>query len=155
MCSILVGLVDCTPIFWPFDECFGQNLMLYRNIIQNQTSDTNVKNLEALQNYPYQTEYRKKGKNGKMVIVYTCGYERCGKEFMRTWNLLDHVRMHSGIRPYVCQFCNKSFTQKGNMRKHLLQHYQPNLEQRRKYRCDYCSSSFTERYNYKVRRLLS
>jgi uncharacterized Zn-finger protein len=121
-----------------------------RNIIQNQTSDTNVKNLESLDGFPYKVQYRPNPKNGKMVVVYTCNYSGCKKEFLRTWNLLDHLRMHTGVRPYACQFCGKSFTQKGNMRKHLLQHYQPNLSQRRKYRCQHCDSSFTERYNYKV-----
>ena len=86
----------------------------------------------------------------KMVVVYRCELDGCGKDFMRTWNLLDHVRMHYGQRPYVCQFWAKSFTQKGNMRKHLQQHYLPSLSQRRKYKWSHCESSFTERYNYRV-----
>lgn len=121
-----------------------------RNIIQNRTSETNLKNLTDLKNFPYKYEYRRNDKNGKMIVVYICKHSNCNKEFMRTWNLLDHARMHQGVRPFVCQFWNKSFTQKGNMRKHLLQHYQPDLTQRRRYKCQHCSSSFTERYNYKV-----
>lgn len=108
--------------------------LLYRNIIQNSTSDTNLRNIEQLKEYPYSSEYRTNEKNGKMLIVYICRHEGCDKEFMRTWNLLDHARMHKGIRPFLCDFCNKSFTQKGNLRKHLLQHYQPSLNERRKYR---------------------
>lgn len=125
----------------------------FRNIIQNLTSETNVKNLEELKGFNYRTEYRENPKNGKMIIVYFCGHEECNKEFLRTWNLLDHLRMHEGVRPYICSICCKSFTQKGNLRKHFLQHNQPDLEERRRYNCQYCSSSFTERYNLRVSKL--
>lgn len=65
------------------------------------TSDTNKRNLEALKNYTYESSFRKDPKTNKMVVVYTCGHEDCKKEFMRTWNLLDHLRMHEGIKPYL------------------------------------------------------
>ena len=128
----------------------SSELFFDRNIIQNQTSQTNVENLEQLKGYPYSTQYQRNPRNGKMVVVYRCEFDGCGKDFMRTWNLLDHVRMHYGQRPYVCQFWAKSFTQRGNMRKHLQQHYLPSLSQRRKYKWNHCESSFTERYNYRV-----
>ena len=69
----------------------------------------------------------------KPVIVYTCMMKECGKEFLRTWNLLDHVRMHQDIKPYSCEICGKEFTQKGNMRKHLKTHSQPSVESRKRY----------------------
>ena len=34
-------------------------------------------------------------------ISYICRYKDCNKEFTKTWNLLDHVRMHEGIKPYT------------------------------------------------------
>ena len=101
----------------------------FRNIVQNLTSDTNLKNLEQLRFYKYSQEFRKNPKNGKVVVVYICGHPDCGKEFMRTWNLLDHVRMHAGIKPYKCTECDKSFTQVGNMRKHMQQHYSSSISQ--------------------------
>ena len=94
----------------------------YRNIVQNLTSETNLKNLEQLRFYKYSQEFRKNLKNNKVVIIYICGHPECGKEFMRTWNLLDHVRMHAGVKPYSCFKCGKSFTQVGNLRKHIQQH---------------------------------
>ena len=124
--------------------------IFHRNIIQNQSSLTNLANLEQLKNYPYSAEYQRNPRNGKMMIVYKCEYDGCGKEFLRTWNLLDHIRMHFGERPFTCQFCGKGFTQRGNMRKHLQQHYLPALTQRRKYKWAHCESSFTERYNFRV-----
>lgn len=122
-----------------------------RNIIQNQTSETNLKNLDLLKDFPYSSELRKNSKTGKMYIAYVCQHEGCGKEFLRTWNLLDHVRMHQGVKPFICEYCSKTFTQRGNLKKHLFKHYNPSIQSRRRFTCKFCSSKFTERYNYKVR----
>lgn len=85
------------------------------------------------------------------IITYVWDYEGCGKEFNKTWNLLDHVRMHEGIKPYTCEICNKEFTQKGNLRKHMIiQHSTKSLSQRKKYKCNICGKRYTERYNLVV-----
>ena len=109
--------------------CNFVNWFMNRNIVQNLTSETNLKNLDQLKHYKYSQIFRKNPKNGKVVIVYICGYPNCGKEFMRTWNLLDHVRMHVGVKPYACHICGKSFTQIGNMRKHVQQHLSTSNQQ--------------------------
>ena len=103
-----------------------------------------------MKDFPYDYEYKRNPDNGKLLIVYACRYDNCGKEFLRTWNLLDHARMHQGVKPHVCQICSKTFTQEGNLRKHIYRHNNPNLQSRRRYKCKFCKSRFTERYNYKV-----
>ena len=47
----------------------------FRNIIQNKTSEVNVKNLEQLKEYTYESEYRTNPKSGKSIIVYICRHE--------------------------------------------------------------------------------
>jgi len=42
-------------------------------------------------------------KPGKFKTIYICGYGTCNREYTKVWNLLDHVRMHEGIRPYQCK----------------------------------------------------
>jgi uncharacterized Zn-finger protein len=106
-------------------------------------------NLEYLKDYPYSTEEGTDEQN-KPLTVYKCGFEGCTKEFNRTWSILDHVRAHRGVKPFVCEFCNKGFTQKGNMRKHLKQHLAPTLDQRKRYVCKICNRRYTEKYNFKV-----
>ena len=84
-------------------------------------------------------------------ISYVCKYEECNKEFTKTWNLLDHVRMHEGIKPFSCQFWNKTFTQKGNLKKHnIIQHSTKSLKERKKFKCKICNRKYTERYNLVV-----
>ena len=122
----------------------------FRNIVHNQTSETNLKNLEQLKNYPYSSEFRKSSKTGKLFIIYICEFDGCRKEFLRTWNLLDHVRMHQGVKPFVWDYWPKTFTQRGNLKKHLIKHYNPSIQARRNFSCKFWSSKFTERYNYKV-----
>ena len=87
----------------------------------------------------------------RFKISYVCKYEECNKEFTKTWNLLDHVRMHEGIKPFVCQIWNKTFTQKGNLKKHIvINHSTESLKDRKKFRWEYCSKKYTERYNLVV-----
>lgn len=107
-------------------------------------------NLMILNNFPYTSSLKNVKGYSKMMVVYTCNYEDCGKEFNRTWNLLDHARQHQNIKPYVCLYCKKSFTQKGNLKKHEKVHEHPNLTERKRFRCDICFSKYTERYNFRV-----
>jgi len=51
-----------------------------------------------------------------------CLYNGCLKKFSKSWNFIDHARMHIGIKPYKCEKCDKAFTQKGNLKKHINQH---------------------------------
>lgn len=116
---------------------------------ENKLSKSDI-NLELLKEYEHATETRFSEEEDKEIVVYICKYKNCNKEFTRTWNILDHARMHKGIKPYQCNFCYKQFTQKGNLRKHLKTHLMPSLDQRKRYKCEFCDSSYTERYNYKV-----
>ena len=58
--------------------------------------------------------------------------------------------MHTLIRHYACQHCDKSFTQPCNLKKHLVIHQLPRVSQRKIYRCNLCRRGYTQRYNYKV-----
>lgn len=83
--------------------------------------------------------------------AYVCRHNNCGKEFTKTWNLQDHLRMHQGIKPYACTQCNRRFTQKGNLVRHqAIQHLDKPLKQQKKLKCKVCGRRFTERHNLDV-----
>jgi len=47
---------------------------------------------------------------------YQCGI--CGKELLSAYTLANHMRSHTGERPYGCSVCEKFFKTKSNLNEH-------------------------------------
>ena len=105
-----------------------------------------------LKDYKYETINYFDEKKQKNIPQYKWGFEGCSKVLLKPWNLLDHVRMHVGVKPYECKWCGKTFTQKGNLKKHARQHIKPDVNTRKRYSCNLWGKGYTERYNLKVNR---
>eukprot|EP01084_Bolivina_argentea_P291044 500148_1 len=50
----------------------------------------------------------------------------CAKKFSRPIYLRDHIRTHTGEKPFVCDICSKRFAAKRNLVQHRKRHFRAN-----------------------------
>ena len=80
-------------------------------------------------------------KNHIMIVhenyrPYKCTFPNCKKEYGRQDQLIVHERTHTGVKPFICHICKKSFNEKGNLKMHLKAH------SKKTFKCLLCQKSF-------------
>lgn len=80
--------------------------------------------------------------------ILTCA--QCGRTFKRTGHFNQHMRVHTGERPYKCDFpgCGRDFSRSDNLRRHRIMHDDPeNPEQDFLCPRNDCGKSFRSKYH--------
>ena len=69
------------------------------------------------------------------IKPFVCSY--CYKSFNEKGNLKTHIRIHTGERPFKCKLCQKGFKALGQMKDHLISHtgYKP-------FQCPHCKKFY-------------
>lgn len=61
---------------------------------------------------------------------FTCNQTGCNKTFTRNEELTRHKLIHSGVRPHACTACGKRFGRKDHLKKHVRTHDRKRLRKR-------------------------
>ncbi|CAG0899232.1 unnamed protein product, partial [Darwinula stevensoni] len=65
-------------------------------------------------------EYLWHGKTWENKRLHFCGL--CDYRSDKRLHVIRHVRTHTGAKPYSCQECGRSFSQKTNLTRHRSSH---------------------------------
>ena len=123
----------------------GQKKIKEENNIESNGNRMNTETNKCLFNLQHLEEKQEKEK----IKYYRCSFKECNKVFLKQSNLKDHIRTHTGEKPYICLHpgCGKTFSQHGNLKKHEKIH-----SGNKKYYCTYpnCGKKFSASYNLKI-----
>ena len=79
---------------------------------------------------------------------FACYFDGCNKRFKRKFTLNEHIKTHTGVRPYPCTHpgCDSKFSTSGNLKRHQFTH-----SGERPFECpmDLCEKAFSTKEKLK------
>ncbi|KAM4736708.1 zinc finger protein 516 isoform 2-T5 [Anableps anableps] len=75
---------------------------------------------EKLTSKKANSEKEFEGEDDKIPEAYNCNI--CGRSFPFLSSFSQHMRRHTGARPYKCPYCDHRASQKGNLKVHIRSH---------------------------------
>ncbi|XP_061833628.2 zinc finger protein Eos-like isoform X3 [Nerophis lumbriciformis] len=69
---------------------------------------------------------------------------QCGASFTQKGNLLRHIKLHSGEKPFKCPFCSYACRRRDALTGHLRTHAVSSPTVGKPYKCSYCARSYKQ-----------
>ena len=60
--------------------------------------------------------------------VWVCDVDGCGKTYVKQARLLEHQRVHTGERPFVCEHCGASYMRSTHLAAHMRTHMDESMK---------------------------
>lgn len=109
-------------------------------VTHSPPSSVNMDDLRPTISKIIKTEKSISPKTEELPKIHGC--EVCSKTFKRREHLYQHIKLHTGFRPYQCTECKKTFVRKEHLLRHMVLH-----SGERNFSCDICSKSFSRHDN--------
>lgn len=111
-----------------------------KTTIANSYSLTSMENESA----PITTSKSKADESSGKSEVSSFQCPTCNRLFKKKEFLVQHVKLHAGVRPFKCNEdgCHKAFSRKEHLHRHLISHTGKKL-----YSCDFCQKLFSRKDN--------
>lgn len=103
--------------------------------------DTSVRYGSASELCDFQSKQRvRRHSIGTADEIIRCPYPGCNKIFNRSYNFKSHYKIHSGEKPFKCNYCELNFARCHDLRRHEKIH-QPSAHIANK--CELCFKTFS------------